>query len=344
MPETLTILIASYLEPEYVERIRSINPRVRVLYEPSLIGKPRFIADHGAPVKRLAEEEAHWKSLLAEADILFDFDPTHRGDLLEVAPKLKWVQATSAGIGQFVANFGLSDRGVVFTTASGVHATALAEYCLMSMLMFAKMALHIAEEKQKKHWARFCAKELRGSTLAVVGLGRVGTEVARLGRCTGMRVIATKRTMEGVDPELVPVDALFPSERLEELLTQADYVVLSVPHTPETDQMMGERQIGLMKPGSVLINIARGAVIDEQVLIRALKSGHLRGASLDVFATEPLPSGSPLWEMPNVIICPHSASTADTENEKITEIFLDNLDRFINGKPMRNVLNTVRLY
>jgi phosphoglycerate dehydrogenase-like enzyme len=128
------------------------------------------------------------------------------------------------------------------------------------------------------------------------------------------------------------------------MLPQADFVVLITPHTPETDKLMGERQFARMKQGAVLINIARGAILDEPALIRALESGHLGGASLDVFATEPLPADSPLWEMPNVIICPHSASTADTENAKITELFLDNLGRFLEGRPMRNVLDTDRLY
>ena len=128
------------------------------------------------------------------------------------------------------------------------------------------------------------------------------------------------------------------------MLSEADFVVIIVPLNDETRGMMGRQEIAAMKKGSVLINIARGAIVDEPALIEALQSGHLAGLAADVFSREPLPPESPLWDMPNVIISPHSASTADTENAKLTEIFLDNLERFLAGKPMRNLLNKELLY
>lgn len=140
------------------------------------------------------------------------------------------------------------------------------------------------------------------------------------------------------------VDRFFPLDELDRLLEQVEYLVLCVPHTPLTEKMIGARELALLPEGAVLINIARGAVVDEQALIQALQSGHLRGAALDVFETEPLPRESPLWGMPNVIVSPHSASTSDRENERLTELFCDNLRRFLAGDPLRNVLNVELLY
>jgi glyoxylate/hydroxypyruvate reductase A len=336
------VLIASYLEPELVEQIRQQVPQVEVINHPELLGKPRYIADHTALPQRTPEQETQWRALLAEADILFDFDQTHQEDLPELAPKLKWIQATSAGIGQFVRKMGYDKRtNWIYTTASGVHARPLAEFVLMALLMFAKNYEYMAREKANHHWERYHAEELAGKTLAIVGLGKIGRETARLAKAFDMRVIGSRRNI--LEPTLF-VDALYGPVDLDELLQQADYLILATPHTDETESLIGARELALLPAGAILINIARGAVVDEPALIAALQSGHLRGAALDVFAEEPLPSDSPLWDMPNVIICPHSASTAVTENQKIVDIFIHNLRCYLDGKPMQNVLDVERLY
>lgn len=336
------VLIASYLEPELVEQIRQQVPQVEVINHPELLGKPRYIADHTALPQRTPEQETQWRALLAEADILFDFDQTHQEDLPELAPKLKWIQATSAGIGQFVRKMGYDKRtNWIYTTASGVHARPLAEFVLMALLMFAKNYEYMAREKANHHWERYHAEELAGKTLAIVGLGKIGRETARLAKAFDMRVIGSRRNI--LEPTLF-VDALYGPADLDELLQQADYLILATPHTDETESLIGARELALLPAGAILINIARGAVVDEPALIAALQSGHLRGAALDVFAEEPLPSDSPLWDMPNVIICPHSASTAVTENQKIVDIFIHNLRCYLDGKPMQNVLDVERLY
>jgi glyoxylate/hydroxypyruvate reductase A len=336
------VLIASYLEPELVEQIRQQVPQVEVINHPELLGKPRYIADHTALPQRTPEQETQWRALLAEADILFDFDQTHQEDLPELAPKLKWIQATSAGIGQFVRKMGYDKRtNWIYTTASGVHARPLAEFVLMALLMFAKNYEYMAREKANHHWERYHAEELAGKTLAIVGLGKIGRETARLAKAFDMRVIGSRRNILEPTPF---VDALYGPADLDELLQQADYLILATPHTDETESLIGARELALLPAGAILINIARGAVVDEPALIAALQSGHLRGAALDVFAEEPLPSDSPLWDMPNVIICPHSASTAVTENQKIVDIFIHNLRCYLDGKPMQNVLDVERLY
>lgn len=344
MPERVTVLIASYLEPEHVETIRACDSRLEVLYEPELLGRPTYRGDHTTPAQRTPEQEARWRELLPRAEVFFDFDYTHLDDLPRLAPQLKWIQATSAGIGQLVMKRGWVDTDILFTTASGVHATSLAEFCVMAMLMFVKNAAALESDRRRKLWRRFSRPELAGQTLAVVGLGRIGREVARVARCLGMHAIGTKRRIEGEDPGSLGVEQLYALNDLTSLLSRADFVVLSCPHTPETEKLIGERQLSVMRRGAFLINIARGAVVDEPALIRALQSGQLGGAALDVFAKEPLPPESPLWDLPNVLVCPHSASTADQENARLTELFCDNLKRYLEGLPLRNVLDKSRLY
>lgn len=337
-----TILIASYLEPHFVEQIRQRCPQVEVIYRPDLIGKPRYIADHTARIDRTPDQEAEWQALLAQATILFDFDFSHIEDLPDLAPRLRWIQATSAGIGQFVRRNRYADRANwIFTTASGVHARPLAEFAIMAMLLFAKNFLYLQSEKEKRHWQRYAHTELNGKTVAVIGLGKIGQEVAHLCKAFDMRTIGTRRNPDAPTPH---VDQLYPPDALDEVLPQADFLVLATPHTEETEKMIDARRVRLIKAGAVVINIARGVVIDQQEMTAALQDGHLLGAALDVFQVEPLPEEDPLWTLPNVIISPHSASTADTENAKLTELFCENIERYLEGKEMLNVLDVERLY
>ncbi len=335
------VTIASFLEPEQIARIRAVDARIVLRHDPALIAAPRYVADHGrADFVRTPAQEQQWLAMLADTEVLFDFDRPHMHDLHTVAPKLKWLQATSAGIGQTVVRHGLHKSGIQFCTASGVHVRPLADFCSMAMLMFVKGYFLMAQDKAAKHWARTCADELTGKTLAIIGLGKIGREIARQGRFFEMNVIGTSRSAVAVPN----VDQVFAPNQLDGVLAQADFLVLIAPHTAETDALIGARELALIKPGAVLINIARGALIDEAALIAVLRSGHLAGAALDVFHTEPLPVNSPLWEMPNVIISPHSASTVLRENERIVDVFCDNLRRWLDGRPLRNVLDADRLY
>ena len=336
-----TVLIASYLEPEHVARIRQVDKRLNVIYEPNLLAVPKYPADHYGVPDRSPEGEARWRAYLGQADILFDFDYSHRQDLPELAPQLSWVQASSAGIGQFVKRYGYDTRmpETIFTTSSGIHARPLAEFCIMAILMHYKNILPMIHNQGRHHWERFAGTDLEGRTLAIVGLGKIGTLVARIACDLGMIVVGTN-----AEPPSPCVDRFFPPEQLHEMLPLADVLVLSVPHTPKTEKLIGKAELDLLKPGAYLINIARGAVLDEPALIEALRSGHLSGAALDVFEEEPLPESSPFWEMENVLVSPHSASTSDRENERLTDLFCDNLRRFLNGQPLRNVLNPELYY
>ncbi len=346
MSDKVKVMITFYLEQELVNKIKTLDPRIELLYEPSLLGKPRYMNDqHGGSIERTSEQEEELRVMMAKAEVLFGYVPRGYGsEIQRWFPKMRWNQSPSAGIGWGAKRYGWTETDINFTTASGIHATPLSEFCLMAMLIFTKNYFHMAEEKARRHWQRTCTTELRTKTLAVIGLGRVGREVARLGRCLGMRVVGSKRSVEGVEPSSVNVDKLYHRSDLLPMLGEADFVVLIVPETEETRGLVGERELASMKQGSVLINIARGSIVDEGALIKALESGHLGGAALDVAEVEPLPSESPLWDMPRVIISPHSASTADTENEKLTEIFCDNLRRYLDGQPLRNLLDKELLY
>jgi glyoxylate/hydroxypyruvate reductase A len=345
--EELTVLIASYLEPEHVERIRQVDPKLNVIYEPNLLRPPRYAADHvGNPIPRTPEAEQAWRSLLAQADILFDFDYTNLYDLPDLAPNVRWIQATSAGIGQSVRRYGYATRmpDTIFTTASGVHAQPLAEFALMAIFMFSRNMLSIQEQQSRKHWERLAGTDSAGRTLGIVGMGKIGRAVAKLAKPAGMRVLGYGRSVQDRDPADLGVDELFGPGELDDMLRQSEYLVLCVPHTDETEQLIGAHEFATLPEGAIVINIARGQVVDEAALIEALRSGHLGGAALDVFQVEPLPVESPLWDMPTVLVSPHSASTSDRENARLTDIFCANLRAYLDGAPMQNVLDPDRLY
>jgi glyoxylate/hydroxypyruvate reductase len=338
----LTVLIASYLEPEYVDQIRAEVSEIDVIYRPDLLGTPQYVADHSAQIDRTSEQEVEWQSLLAKADILFDFDQTHHEDLTDLAPNVRWIQGSSAGIGQFVHRMGYAEKtDWLFTTTSGVHARPLAEFCIMAMIMFSKNYLLMQAGKEQKHWERYGNTELAGKTVGVVGLGRIGRDIAKVCNFFDMTVIGSRRN---ISKTVDGVDSLYTPDNIIEMMPQLDYLVLATPHTPETDGQITNEHIRALKQGAVIINVARGAVIDQKAMTEALQDGHLLGAALDVFAVEPLPQDDPLWELPNVIVSPHSASTADSENGKITKLFITNLKHFLNDEPLDNVLDTDLLY
>jgi glyoxylate/hydroxypyruvate reductase A len=339
----LNVVLASPLEPELVERIVGVDPRVNVVWRPDMLGSPRYPGDHFPPIQRTPEQVAEWAQLLGEAEVMLDVDQPSAANILELAPHLRWIQSSSSGVGDWVRRLGLVEAPVTVTNAAGIHATPLAEFAVFAMLYFAKHWPRMAAEQQAQHWERTAIDSLEGKTLGIVGLGHVGRKVAQLATALEMRVVATRRSgAEGVNPPAV--ERVYPPLELGLLLREVDYLVLSVAHTLETHGMLGADELAQLKPSAVLINIARGTIVDEPALIDALQAGRLAGAALDVFAREPLPVDSPLWTMPNVLVTPHSMSTARSENERLTDLFCDNLRRYVNGEPLRNVVDKVRGY
>lgn len=342
---TKNVLICSYLEPELVDRIRQVDSRLDVQYHPDLLPEPRYPTDHiGAPLERSAAGQERWEELLGQAEILFDFDYTGLDELPVRAPNVRWVQGSSAGIGRLVVKRKLDRMNAVFTTASGVHVRPLAEFVLLSMLQHVKKTRLAREQQEQRVWDTFVTDELGGKTLGVVGYGNIGTEVGRLARLLDMRVIANKRRTAGVDPADLGLDELYRSDQLHELLGASDFVCLITPHTPETENMLDAAAFAALQPGSVLINIGRGSAVVEEDLLVALDSGQVAHAYLDVTRVEPLPVESPLWTHPQVTLYPHSATNSARENERLVDLFCENLRRYLAGGELLNVLDTKLMY
>jgi glyoxylate/hydroxypyruvate reductase A len=334
MPQPVRILVCSYLEGPLVDRIRA-HPAVEVMDAPELLPVPRFPCDHHGAHRHLDEADvARWRELLGSADVCFDFDWEDPARLAERAPALRWIQASSAGIGQFMARTGLASTGVAVTTAAGVHAAPLAEWVLTGVLHFVKDVPDLQARQREHRWDRMAVRSLAGRRALVVGLGSIGRRTVAVLAALGVEVWGAGRPGRSYDvPGLTRIGS---TAGLAELLPAVDIVVLACPLTPETLGLLGRTELELLPAGAIVVNVARGPVVDEEALIDALRSRHLLGAALDVTAVEPLSADSPLWDLDNVLLCPHSASTLETENASLVDLFLDNLDRFLGGTPLRN--------
>jgi phosphoglycerate dehydrogenase-like enzyme len=275
-----------------------------------------------------------------------------------LVPRLRWVQLHSAGANHLVDTW-LWESDITITTSSGIHASTIAEYVLMMMLAFAHRLRRMVDyqaraEWPKGRWRKFVPQELRGATVGVIGYGSIGRQVGRLARALGMRVLAMHRgggqspaSYElpelARDPDTEP-DRLYTSDHLFDALAECDYVVLAVPYTSATHHLIDQAALRAMKPSAVLINIARGAIVDELALVRALREGWIAGAALDVFEEEPLPQESPLWKMDNVIISPHVAGFTPHYDDRATALFAENLRRYVSGEPLLNRVDREREY
>jgi phosphoglycerate dehydrogenase-like enzyme len=278
---------------------------------------------------------------LPEADVLV-VSMMWRNELADIAKRLKFIQSISAGTDQYDRQL-LRERGVRVASAAGVNAQAVAEHAMALMLALSRRLPEARDNQHARHWRGMIGEiarrelELAGRTLLVVGMGRIGTRLVRLAKAFDMRVIAIKR-----DPATKPAfeaegaDAVIGADRLREMLGEADIVALTCPLTPETQGLIDAAALAAMRPGAYLVNVARGRVVDESALIRALQEGCLAGAALDVTQEEPLPASSPLWAMPNVLITPHTAGETRAYEDNVIDILLENLDRLRRGAPLRN--------
>jgi glyoxylate/hydroxypyruvate reductase len=340
---TTTVLVASPLEPELVDQVRSSVDGVEVLFEPELLPVPRYPCEHGGTKPDLDDTQSRrWSELLVAAEVAFDFDWREPAAMAANAPRLRWVQATSAGIGGFVSRTGLDRTDITFTTAAGVHAVPLAEFALTGVLDLAKGLPHLRAQQAAHRWERYATSSVRGRRAVVVGLGSIGRETVRLLEAVGLEVVGVGRPGRAYDaPGAARVVS---TDDLDAVLPGADVVVLATPLTDETAGLLSRARIEALPSGAIVVNVARGPVLDEEALVDALSSGHLAGAALDVFTVEPLPASSALWDMANVIVSPHSASTLVSENAAIVDLFVDNLRRFLGGRPLRNTYDATRGY
>lgn len=311
-----TILLAyDLLSAEDLERVARAAPGARVC---------------GLAEVRGEEDRVH---------VLLGYPP--RGGLASF-PNLRWVQQTGAGADWLMRVPEFRDSDVVLTNASGVHAIPIAEHVLALMFALSRRIHFFVKAQAAGRWERRGRLgELEGATLGIVGVGAIGEKLAQKAKGLGMRVLGMRRDATRGSPH---VDRMFGPEGLRELLAESDWVVIAAALTPETQGLIGEAELATMKPTAYLINIGRGAIVDEAALVRALEARSIGGAGLDVFEHEPLPEDSPLWKLKNVIVTPHFAGATPHYVERVMDIFLDNLARFQAGEPMRNVVDKKLAY
>ena len=293
---------------------------------------------------RLAPRPEDLDSTLPEAEIVFTWEESDEWlrERWSQARKLKWVQSSSAGV-ELLLFPELVESSVVLTNGQGLYAEALGEFVLFCVLSFAKDYRTMEDNRRARRWRNYNVVEARGQTIGIVGLGGTGRVIARMAKVFGMRVIATKRiAATGVDDGFA--DAVVPLERWHELLAESDFVVNTLPLTPQTTDMFNEAAFRAMKPGACFINVGRGDTVDEDALLRALKEGWIAAAGLDVFKTEPLPPESEFYDFPNVIVSPHCADLTPSYPEKSARLLVENLGRYLKGDPLLKVVDKRRGY
>lgn len=255
--------------------------------------------------------------------------------LLAATNGLQWVHVSSAGV-ERVLFPEMVRHPVVLTNARGVAAISIAEHAFALILGFTRSLPLAFRNQQERRWAHTSLIEICGQTLGIVGFGRVGREVARRAVGFGMRVLAVD--LNPVDPP-EGVAALWPTERLPDMCAEADILVNCSPLTQQTERMIGREQFARMKSSALFVNVSRGRVVDQDALVEALREGRIAGAAMDVVDPEPLPADSPLWEMPNVILTAHSATTSQHFWRRMHELFCENLRRYVTGEPLLNVVD-----
>lgn len=255
--------------------------------------------------------------------------------LLRAAPRLRWYHSIGAGVEHLVDIPELRERRITLTNNSGPYDIPIAEHVVATMLAAAKR-LHVYRDQQARaEWKSHPQQEVRDSTVVIFGLGSIGAEVARLASGVGMMVIGVRRR-EGA---VAGVSRIVPPEGLADVAAEADFLVLAAPLTPHTRGAISREVIARMKPTAWIVNIARGAMVDEDALVEALAAGRLGGAALDALTTEPLPKESPLWSLENVIITPHSSNSSPRIRERSVALFRENLRRYKAGEPLLNVVD-----
>jgi len=281
------------------------------------------------------------RRLLPEADAAFT--PFVDRDIFPSASRLRWVQSPAVGVGSLMFPELLASP-VVITSARGIRARSIAEHVLGVTIALARR-LPIAMRAQVAHrWAQdelegatVDVRTLEGQRMGIVGLGAIGLELVKIAAPFGFRISAIRR--RAGEPKPQGVDEVWPLDRLPDLLAGSDVVVLALPHTPETRRLIGKRELDRIKRGALLVNVARGKLVDDDAVIEALRDGRLGGAALDVFSQEPLDPASPYWDLPNVLVTPHTSGAMQDYWTPLVALFTDNLRRFEKGEPLRNVVD-----
>jgi phosphoglycerate dehydrogenase-like enzyme len=305
----------------------------------------RFLDDLPQPVQVHTSNDLEFlKQRAPEADVILNgfHDGSALRAILPLAQRLKWVHALSAGV-EKVLSPELIESPVPLTNGRGVFGPALAEFAVGAMLYFAKDFRRLIRQQEASRWEQFDVTFLRDQTLGVIGYGGIGREAARLAHALGMKVVALRKRTPSTESDPV-LERSFTREQLNEMLSLCDYILAATPLTPETQGMLGPSEFHFMKQSAVFINVGRGAVVVESALISALNQAIIRGAALDVFEEEPLPSDHPFYRMQNVLLSPHCADHTTGWMELAVKQFMENFERFRNGEPLEYIVDKTAGY
>ena len=347
--ERLRVVVATPLAEQLCELIERLEPRIDLIRDQSLYPPMRHPADFsGDPsFRRTPIQQQEFENMVDSAEALYgipDVDPAALKRTADANPGLRWVHTMAAGGGGQVKAAGLSEdqlRRIVFTTSAGVHGGPLAEFAVFGVLAGAKdLGRLLAQQREKRWTGRWEMRQVSEMTVLVVGLGGIGQEVVNKLAGLGATVIGTSRHGAPVDH----VDRLIQVDDIVSTVPEVDAIVLTLPGTAATEKLIGADVLAAVKPGTILVNVGRGTVVDEDALLPALRDGRIGFAALDVFATEPLPESSPLWAEPNVLVSPHTAALNTAEDRLIAELFAANATRLLDGDELVNVVDTVDFY
>ncbi|RNE63851.1 D-2-hydroxyacid dehydrogenase [Cryobacterium tepidiphilum] len=337
------------MSEDLIELIVAAEPRIDFIREQELLAPSRFPGDHaGDPdFRRTAAQQARFEELVDSAEALYGVPDEKPAGLARTAaanPRLRWVQTMPAGGGGQVKAAALSDdqlQRIAFTTSAGVHGQPLAEYAVFGLLAGAKCLPRLLDQQARAHWSgRWAMGLISEQTILVIGLGGIGRATAPKLKALGARVIGTSRhdvRADGVDEVIHP-------DRMAEVLPRVDGIVVTLPGTAATERLLDESFFAAVRPGTTLVSVGRGTVIDEDALLAALDDERIGLAVLDVFATEPLAPSSPLWQHPRVLVSPHTAALNAAEDRLIAELFAKNATRLLDGEPLINRVDTVEFY
>jgi phosphoglycerate dehydrogenase-like enzyme len=338
------VAIGFQLDEALVARIAEAFPDISVIYRPELLAPRRHPCDHVGDTKTFGSpgQKEALQNEFSKATIMFGSPLSGPDGLREIVlrcPNLKWLQSTASGFAETVEAAALpasATQHIMFTTAAGVHAQQLAEWALLSLLYFRKDIPQLLQDQNDHHWHTRPFDELAGSTVLVLGLGHVGMQVANKCQAMGVRVIGVgKGTSEDTFRRIDETDD---EEVLRQLVLESDAVVLCLPHTQKTAGLFSKTLIDALPSHGIVVNIGRGTAVDSDALLLALTEGRLRGAALDVTSPEPLPLGHELWDLPNVLLSSHSAALSLREDERLVDLFIQNLGRRLSGDPLLNML------
>ncbi|MBJ21339.1 MAG: D-2-hydroxyacid dehydrogenase [bacterium] len=327
-----------FAQEKYLERLAAlggveasvlpIDPEADWATEPA--GHP-----HTEPPSWATSVAAEREAVLAQAHVLTTLHTPDR--LSERAPNLRWIQGAGAGVEQF-STAGVAQDRVVLTNCSGVSAGSMSEWVIGRLLQVWKRFREADEFQQGHRFERSYGRTFSGSTIGIVGLGGIGKAVASRARALGCRTLGLKRSARPGD-SAEEVDELFSTDRLHELLAQSDAVIVAAPATAETHHLIDAAALAAMPRHAILVNVARGTLVDETELVRVMREEPLAAAVLDVFDPEPLDPSSPLWDIPNVYVSAHSSVAVDRYMDDVFELFYDNLQRFLRGEALRNIVD-----